>query len=74
MTRKPGIGSLLLLGAAAFGAYKYSKMTDQQKTDLKNKGKKFVDENLGGLKNMFGHRRESPNTAGTNYGGNGPQM
>ena len=51
--RKPGLGSLLLLGAAAFGAYKYSKMSDQQKTDLKNKGKKFVDENLGSLKNVF---------------------
>ena len=50
--RKPGLGSLLLLGAAAFGAYKYSKMSAQQKTDLKNKGKKFVDENLGSLK-MF---------------------
>jgi hypothetical protein len=72
--RKPGLGSLLLLGAAAFGAYKYSKMTDQQKTDLKDKGKRFVDENLGGLKNIFGgQRRESPNTAGSNYGGNGPQ-
>ena len=54
MARKPGIGSLLLLGAAAFGAYKYSKMSDQQKKDLLDKGKKFVDNNLGGLKNMFG--------------------
>jgi len=72
MTRKPGIGGLLLLGAAAFGAYKYSKMTDQQKSDLKNKGKKFVDENLGGLKNMFGQRgtTETAN-AGGNRGQNG---
>jgi len=62
MTRKPGIGGLLLLGAAAFGAYKYSKMTEQQKADLKNKGKKFVDENLGGLKNMFGQKGQ-PETA-----------
>lgn len=53
MIRKPGLGSLLLLGAAAFGAYKYSKMSSQQKNDLKNKGKKFVDENLGSLKNAF---------------------
>lgn len=35
---RPGLGSLLLLGAAAFGAYKYSKMSEQQKSDLKNKG------------------------------------
>jgi hypothetical protein len=72
--RKPGLGSLLLLGAAAFGAYKYSKMSDQQKSDLKNKGKKFVDENLGGIKNIFGDRRGTPNTAGSNYGSNGPEM
>ena len=56
---RPGIGSLLLLGAAAFGAYKYSKMSQQQKTDLKNKGKRIVDENLGGLKNMFGHKKNA---------------
>jgi len=53
MTRKPGLGSLLLLGAAAFGAYKYSKMSDQQKKDLVNKGKKLVNDNLGGLGNVF---------------------
>jgi hypothetical protein len=47
------IGSLLLLGAAAFGAYKYSKMTDQQKKDLLDKGKRLVNDNLGGLKNMW---------------------
>ena len=71
--RKPGLGSLLLLGAAAFGAYKYSKMSAQQKTDLKNKGKKFVDENLGSLKNVFGERRQTA-SSGSNYGGNGPEM
>jgi hypothetical protein len=72
MTRKPGIGSLLLLGAAAFGAYKYSKMTEQQKNDLKDKGKKFVDENLGGIKNMFGQRGGGQTAnAGGSYGTNG---
>jgi hypothetical protein len=68
MLGRPGIGGLLLLGAAAFGAYKYSKMSDQQKTDLMNKGKKFVDENLGGLKNMFGQKAAA---AGNSYGQNG---
>jgi hypothetical protein len=67
MTR-PGIGSLLLLGAAAFGAYKYSKMSQQQKTDLKNKGKKFVDDNLGGLKTMFNKKNGQPANV---YGQNG---
>jgi hypothetical protein len=56
MTRKPGLGSLLLLGAAAFGAYKYSKMTDQQKKDLLSKGKSMVNDNLGGLGNIFGRK------------------
>ncbi|MGZ3838066.1 MAG: hypothetical protein ACXVMS_16390 [Flavisolibacter sp.] len=53
MTRKTGIGSILLLGAAAFGAYKYYQMTDQQKKDLLNKGKKLVNENLGDLGKIF---------------------
>ena len=61
MTRKPGIGSLLLLGAAAFGAYKYSKMSDQQKKDIVDKGKKLMNDNLGGLGNMFG--KKSPTSA-----------
>lgn len=74
MTRKPGIGSLLLLGAAAFGAYKYSKMTDQQKSDLKNKGKKFVDENLGSLKNVFGKGAGQATNASNSYGTNGSNM
>jgi hypothetical protein len=56
MTRKPGLGSLLLLGAAAFGAYKYSKMNDQQKKDLVDKGKKLVNDNLGGLTNILGKK------------------
>jgi len=55
--RSPGLGKLLLLGAAAFGAYKYSKMSSEQKNDLKNKGKKFVDDNLGGLKEAFGGKK-----------------
>lgn len=46
------IGSLLLLGAAAFGAYKISKMSDEQRKDLLNKGKKLVNDNLGNLKNI----------------------
>lgn len=65
MTRKPGIGSLLLLGAAAFGAYKYSKMSDQQKKDLLAKGKKLVNDNLGGLTNKFGNKSTPATVNGT---------
>ncbi|MGZ5286315.1 MAG: hypothetical protein ACXWV0_02450 [Flavisolibacter sp.] len=60
---RPGIGSLLLLGAAAFGVYKYSKMSEQQKADLKNKGKKLVDENLGKVKDVFGQKKNQPANA-----------
>ena len=60
MTRKPGIGSLLLLGAAAFGAYKYSKMSDQQKKDLVDKGKKLVNDNLGKVNGMLGKKANTP--------------
>ena len=48
------VAPFLLAGLAAYGYYKYSKMSDQEKQDLMNKGKKFVDENLGGLKDLFG--------------------
>jgi hypothetical protein len=65
MTRRPGLGALLLLGAVAFGINKYSKMTDQQKKNLVNKGKKLVNENLGGLGNMFGKRTRTPSMNGT---------
>jgi hypothetical protein len=52
MGRK-GLG-LLLAGLAAYGYYKYSKMNDQQKRDLKEKGKKFFDKNIpGSLRNVF---------------------
>lgn len=72
MARKSGLGQLLLLGAAAFGAYKYSKMTEDQKSDLKNKGKKFVDENLGQLKNVFGQKgKAATENTGGSHGQNG---
>jgi hypothetical protein len=38
---------LLLATAAAFGIYKYSKMNPQQKKDLKEKGKDFLDKKMG---------------------------
>lgn len=70
MLSKPGVGGLLLLGVAAFGAYKYSKMSEQQKKDLMDKGKKFVDDNLGGLKNIFGKTTQAATSEG-GYGQNG---
>ena len=65
-----GITPLLLAGLAAFGYYKYSKMSDQEKQDLKEKGKKFFDDNLGGIKNMFGQKGNTQ-TAGGDRSPNG---
>jgi hypothetical protein len=55
-----------LLGAAAFGAYKYSKMSDQQKKDLMDKGKKLVNDNLGSIKNRFGGQNAPGSSMGSN--------
>ncbi len=75
MARKPGLGSLLLAGAAAYGLYKVSKMSAEERSDLLNKGKKLVNDNLGNLKNSFGQNGSTPNareesyTGDLNYGG-----
>ena len=47
---------LILAAAAAFGYQKYSKMTPEQKADLKKRGKGFLDKNFPGMKNMFGKK------------------
>lgn len=66
MTHKAGIGSLLLLGAAAFGAYKYSKMSDQQKKGLLDKGKRLVNDSVNSVKNRFGGQNAPQSSMGSN--------
>ena len=61
--QKKGLG-LLLAAAAAYGFYRYSKMTPEQKTSLKEKGKDFLDKNLGGLGNLFGSKTSTSNANG----------
>ena len=61
MARSGGLGKLLLVGAAAYAYYKYSKMSEEQKqsmvSNLKEKGKKFYDEKVPvNVKNMFGQQ------------------
>lgn len=53
MTRRTGLPGLLLAGAAAYGLYKLSKLSADERSDLVNKGKKFVSDNLSGLKDKF---------------------
>jgi hypothetical protein len=58
------LGLLIAAGAAAYGAYRVSKMTPEQKNNLRTKGKDFFDKNLSGLGNLFG--RKTANTNGNN--------
>jgi len=45
----------LLFAAAAYGIYRYTKMTPEEKSDLKKKGKEFLNKSMG-LENMDGNR------------------
>ena len=37
----------LLFAAAAYGIYRYTKMTPEQKSDPKRRGKEFLNKNMG---------------------------
>jgi hypothetical protein len=52
---------LLLTAAAAYGYYRYSKMSSQQKNDLLAKGKELLNKNFGGLTNIFSRGRTTAN-------------
>jgi hypothetical protein len=51
---------LLLAAVAAYGVYKYSKMSPEEKNNLKAKGKDFLNKNMGGLNNLFGNKKATP--------------
>jgi hypothetical protein len=55
---------LLLAAAAAYGAYKYSRMSADQKNDLKAKGKDFLNKNMGGWNNLFGSKKATTDGSG----------
>jgi hypothetical protein len=63
MARRPGLPGLLLAGAAAYGLYKLSKLSTEERTDLVNKGKKLVTDNVPALKNAFGGNSDMANAA-----------
>jgi hypothetical protein len=48
-TEKAGL--FLAAAAAAFGAYKYYKMTPEQRKNLKTRGRDFISKKMGVLKN-----------------------
>ncbi len=61
MQRK-GLGLLLAAGAAAaYGVYRYSKMTPEQKNNLKQKGKDL----FGGMNKLF--KRKNGQTIESGY-------
>ena len=45
---------LILLGLGALAVYKYNKMSDDEKTTLKEKGKKIFDEHINLFKSLAG--------------------
>ena len=48
-------GALLLLGLGALAAYKFNKMSDEDREALKTKGKKLFDDHISPfLKNAMG--------------------
>ena len=52
---------MLLAAAAAYGMYKYSKMSVEEKNNLKAKGRDFLNKNLGSLGNLFGKKPTATN-------------
>jgi len=64
--RRNGLG-LLLAGLAAYGYYKFSKMSPAEKTAMKQKAKKIIDDNLGSFRNLF-VKKNNPGTTTNNFG------
>jgi len=50
--------SLIVAAVATYGIYKYSKMSAEQKNNLKVKGREFLDKKMG-LGNLFGKKTSS---------------
>lgn len=42
-------GTIILMALGALAAYKYNKMTEEEKTALMDRGKKIFDENISPL-------------------------
>ncbi len=53
--------NLLLAGLAAYGYYKFSKMSPTDRSAMKDRARKFVNDNVGGLGNLFGKKPTTNN-------------
>lgn len=69
MTRKTSLGSLLLAGAAAYGLYRLSKMSTEERNDLVEKGRRLFADNLGNLKSALGRNGSSPDARINSFSG-----
>ena len=58
------VGFLIAAGAAAYGAYRLSKMTPEQKSNLRTKGKDLFDRS--GIGNLFSRKTATTNGNGNN--------
>lgn len=61
MNKKIG---LLLAAAAAYGIYRYTKLSKEEKDSLMEKGKDFLNKNLGGLSDILGKAKATSNENG----------
>ena len=59
MSGKSNATTLLVIGLAAYGVYRFLNMSEDEKHELVDKGKKFIDENIPqSLKNIFAKETE----------------
>ena len=61
MNRRIGV---LLAAAAAYGAYRYNKLSAEEKEQLKQRGKDFLNKNLGDFTNLFSKKKTTVNEPG----------
>lgn len=54
----------LLAAAAAYGAYRYNKLSADEKAQVKQRGKDFLNKNLGDVTSLFGKKKTTMNGNG----------
>ncbi|MET0634867.1 MAG: hypothetical protein ABWZ25_02500 [Chitinophagaceae bacterium] len=52
---------IIAAAVAAYGIYKYSKMSAEEKNALKERGKEFLNKNLSGVGDLFGKKTTAAN-------------